>query len=126
MVGPLYLSNTVKMVQIKAIKRRFNASKLECKQSLQLAMPAASQCECKYYFKHYYALCLSQTQLHSMLTCNSSIRSLQFADTLVAVWHSVSGAGRSQFMRNGMFDCHSIHDAAICHCIDSVFPMAHE
>lgn len=29
-------------------------------------------------------------------------------------------------MWNGMLNCHSIHDAVICHCINCMFPLAYE
>lgn len=52
--------------------------------------------------------------------------SLQFAHTVAFIWHSVPSTRWSQFMWNGMLDCHPIYDAVICHCINSLFPMAYE
>lgn len=70
----------------------------------------------------------SQNKLHLNFTVKLMIRFdfLQFADTLAALWYIFPSTGWSQFMRNGMFNCHFIHDAVICHCINSMFPMAYE
>lgn len=29
-------------------------------------------------------------------------------------------------MRNGVLDCSTIYDAAVCHCVDCMLPMAYE
>lgn len=75
---------------------------------------------------HTHFIALFTTMNVEINCCCCRIDSLQFANTMASIWHILSSTGWSQFMWNGMLDCHSIYDAVICHCINSMFPMAYE